>query len=417
MPVSCSVGGVWVNILILVHYAGLGGASRSVSIVVEQLLTASVHVFILSPPGPMCGLWTGWGAEVLVWDPPICQWMGGEVVSSSSPACGWNVVPYRMLTLAKLPLRVVRGRQLILEIVQRESIDAIYVNSLVLFPIANALASLRKEGVRVVWQVREMLNERMTRSVHRKIATSIARASEVVMAISTNEAAVFERLTSVRVIHNCVPTEWSRADVTQDMKGIPRVCMASEFHAGKGVSDFWRMAKIIREQYTGVECTLFTPRPRLRGGPTSRMLRGVGLWNDKVTLICDMLDEAVGLSLSGNVSVIFDHAMELETYCRATVYVRADRAGCPWGRDIIEAMWAGVPVVATGSSQEFVLDQQTGFLVPPGNVELLADCVGRLLKDPQLHRDMSRAARERALQLFSPAAHRAKLLAVLGQGT
>jgi glycosyltransferase involved in cell wall biosynthesis len=70
--------------------------------------------------------------------------------------------------------------------------------------------------------------------------------------------------------------------------------------------------------------------------------------------------------------------------------------------------------VATGSSQEFVLDGKTGFLVPPGRPDLLAERVAQLLSDAELRTAMAEAARARALQLFSPELYREKLLSAFG---
>ncbi|MGZ8398660.1 MAG: glycosyltransferase family 4 protein [Gemmatimonadales bacterium] len=53
---------------------------------------------------------------------------------------------------------------------------------------------------------------------------------------------------------------------------------------------------------------------------------------------------------------------------------------------ILEAMRAGLPVVASavGGIDESVRDDETGYLVPRGNVELLRVRIGRLLSDPGL---------------------------------
>jgi len=53
---------------------------------------------------------------------------------------------------------------------------------------------------------------------------------------------------------------------------------------------------------------------------------------------------------------------------------------------ILESMRAGLPVVASsvGGVSESVRDEETGYLVPQGDVELLRDRVGRLLSQPDL---------------------------------
>lgn len=70
---------------------------------------------------------------------------------------------------------------------------------------------------------------------------------------------------------------------------------------------------------------------------------------------------------------------------------------------IIEAMMAGLPVVATrvGGVPELVEDGVTGVIVPPGDSEALASALQRLMADPELRRRMGQAGRERALRYFA----------------
>jgi glycosyltransferase involved in cell wall biosynthesis len=69
---------------------------------------------------------------------------------------------------------------------------------------------------------------------------------------------------------------------------------------------------------------------------------------------------------------------------------------------IIEAMLAGLPVVATdvGGVREAVVPGVTGSLVEPENPEALAGAISVLLADPQRRRQLGQAGRERALQRF-----------------
>lgn len=64
----------------------------------------------------------------------------------------------------------------------------------------------------------------------------------------------------------------------------------------------------------------------------------------------------------------------------------------------LEAMACGVPVVATatGATAEAVIDQATGFIVPPLQPEAVAVATLRLLDDPARRREMGAAARRRA---------------------
>ncbi len=74
-----------------------------------------------------------------------------------------------------------------------------------------------------------------------------------------------------------------------------------------------------------------------------------------------------------------------------------------FGRVIVEAYAAGVPVVATkvGGIVDIVEDGRTGLLVPPGQPNMLAAACARLLKDRKLAQQFAQAARQKAEKEFS----------------
>ena len=64
---------------------------------------------------------------------------------------------------------------------------------------------------------------------------------------------------------------------------------------------------------------------------------------------------------------------------------------------LLEAMQAGLPIVAseTGGIPEVIEVGVNGILVPPGDPEVLARAIDRLLADHNLARRLSEGARER----------------------
>ena len=90
-----------------------------------------------------------------------------------------------------------------------------------------------------------------------------------------------------------------------------------------------------------------------------------------------------------------------------------DRDGVP--NVLLEAMAAGVPVVATTVSgiPEVVTDGQTGRLVPQKRPDLLADALAQLLTDPTLRTRLGQAGRRHVREHASWASAIAPLLALL----
>ena len=75
----------------------------------------------------------------------------------------------------------------------------------------------------------------------------------------------------------------------------------------------------------------------------------------------------------------------------------------PFGIPVIEAMAAGLPVIATraGAFPELVVDGETGILVDRADPQALAIAIDRLLASPDLRARMGAAARKRVARLFT----------------
>jgi glycosyltransferase involved in cell wall biosynthesis len=84
---------------------------------------------------------------------------------------------------------------------------------------------------------------------------------------------------------------------------------------------------------------------------------------------------------------------------------------------IVEAMFAGLPVVATdvGAIPEMVVDGETGFLVRPDDDAAIADAIERLLDDEPRRAAMGRASRARAHERFDARRTTADLVDVVAE--
>lgn len=85
------------------------------------------------------------------------------------------------------------------------------------------------------------------------------------------------------------------------------------------------------------------------------------------------------------------------------VFVTVPSQPEPFGGVILEAMAAGLPVIASdiGGMGEIVVDGETGFLVPPADPQALADKVAYLHAHPDRCRAMGVAGQKRVRETFT----------------
>jgi glycosyltransferase involved in cell wall biosynthesis len=88
---------------------------------------------------------------------------------------------------------------------------------------------------------------------------------------------------------------------------------------------------------------------------------------------------------------------------RLSIYVAPSVHEESFGVAVLEASACAVPVVVSrvGGMPEVVQDQQTGFLVPPGDEVALADALERLVTSQELRRSMGAAGRRFVLEHYA----------------
>jgi L-malate glycosyltransferase len=164
-----------------------------------------------------------------------------------------------------------------------------------------------------------------------------------------------------------------------------RVGMIGHLAPIKGQEDFIRAAAIVCRQCQDVEFVI-AGEDKSRSGEHRRNLE---------RLIAELnLDQHVSL-----IGWVDDVAKLLPNF---DLFVSPSRSE-PFGLSIVEAMAAGVPVIATASegAREIIDDRQAGRLVPIGDVETLADAISGLLADPELRESISAEAQRRVRERFS----------------
>lgn len=129
---------------------------------------------------------------------------------------------------------------------------------------------------------------------------------------------------------------------------------------------------------------------RAEGSAVRLVVAGTGDHGDALRALVDELDVAEGVEFRGYVS----EEEKLELFRRAWVHVlTSPKEG--WGITNLEAAACGTPTVASDSPglRDSVVDGETGFLVPHGDVGALAERIQRILGDEALRARMGSAAR------------------------
>lgn len=159
----------------------------------------------------------------------------------------------------------------------------------------------------------------------------------------------------------------------------------------KGQDVFLRaMAEVIRSRPTAVAL--------LVGAPLGR--RGHAFAEELESL-------AAELGIAESVVFAGERRDVARVLALADVFVHSATQPEPFGRVVVEAMAAGLPVVASddGGVREIVDSGRTGRLVEPGRPELLAEVIGELLDDPEAARGLGERGRSEARARFGVAAH------------
>jgi glycosyltransferase involved in cell wall biosynthesis len=128
-------------------------------------------------------------------------------------------------------------------------------------------------------------------------------------------------------------------------------------------------------------------------------IAGDGSQRQKIAARAKALDVASRYRYHG----VYTHPEECRAFMESLdVFVMPSfTEGTP--NSIVEAMACGKPIIASdvGGIPDMIGDE-SGILVPPGDVSALAEAMLRLAKDTDLRRTMGQAARQRYQNLFSP---------------
>lgn len=209
-----------------------------------------------------------------------------------------------------------------------------------------------------------------------------ARCCQKIIVVSEADYALGELHGIVRqadtvVIHNGIPDHPSRAQPERDSGQAATIVSVARFAQQKDQSTLLRALAGIPFAYRLV---------LVGDGPTRAHIES----------------EAKALEISNHVAFLGERDDVAQILSQSHVFALISHwEGFPIS--ILEAMRAGLPVVATavGGVNEAVVDAETGFLLPRGDVAAVRERLQQLLADSQLRLRLGTAGRRRFEQCFS----------------
>jgi glycosyltransferase involved in cell wall biosynthesis len=274
-------------------------------------------------------------------------------------------------------------------------IDILHINNSVFSPVYKYIRE--NTSVKIITHIREWIQWNGIHSKQAYIIENIIKFSDVIICISDNEASAFCQHPACHVIPN--PFDFDEIKTINDNRNQVKlklginpewflVGMMSSFQENKGIIDFLKTLVYLKENKSDIRNLRFI----YLGGELKR--GNLGLF---------YLRKILGKNLFLNKLLYFIKSNRIEKEVisisnRQNVYevincfdiaVRPSLSGDPWGRDIIEYMALGKPIIATGSSGFYIKNGITGYLVPKGDFVQLGEMVYQLMKDESKRKAMS----------------------------
>jgi glycosyltransferase involved in cell wall biosynthesis len=231
--------------------------------------------------------------------------------------------------------------------------------------------------------------------IYRRLDLSLMRRFDHLIAVShaTKEEMVQAGIPSnlISVIHNGIDTDtWSQSQVRVSMRDViglgnafPVIGYVGRIMPEKDLETWLRAAALVSQEY---------PEARF-------VLVGEGKDNSYLTQLKELAAE---LGIAERTYFPGYRSDLLPVYASFDLFLLSSRReGLP--NSILEAMAMGLPVVTTdvAGAKELVLDGQTGYVLPQGDVYGVANALMTLVKNESLRQQMSRAGRQRVEREFS----------------
>ncbi len=271
------------------------------------------------------------------------------------------------------------------ELLIAKGIEIIHINNSVFAHIYKYLKE--NTSVRIVTHIRELIDHSGIGTIQQYMIDNISSFSDAIITISDNEGKPFEKHPLVFTVPN--PFDFSlikrvQGKLRKEFKieeETVLVAMAGRFDKNKGHLLFLRSLlwiidnKLTNQNFKFVVLGMNPPQS-LWKRVLKKILRKNNYREDFLKFI--KLNRLVNNVILVNYTYqFFDYLSDID------IVVRPSLSGDPWGRDIIESMAFSKPIIASGNSEFYLKNNNTGYLVPVNDPEILAVKIADLINDKE----------------------------------
>ena len=273
--------------------------------------------------------------------------------------------------------------------INENQIDILHVNSSVFTSLYESVK--QKTRVKIVTHVREVIpsaNDVVTQF----IIQQIRKHSDFIICIAEEEAIHFNDLQQCKILRNPVDTSYFQPNVDRDNRQYV-VGMMANFNALKGHDTFVEVANLAMQDEQGRNWKF-----ELIGMPESGFLSWKNWLPYAGLRYYQKIRRMLKATINPNVRVIPFQSDVKPAIQNWHIAMRLERSMKPWGRDVIECMAMGIPMVALGSSEVMIMHEETGWLVRENKVDEIFQQLKRSLTDQEKLQRISKNARNWAEQ-------------------
>lgn len=255
--------------------------------------------------------------------------------------------------------------------------------------------------LKIVTHIRELIPKYDDGRLQEFFIRNISEYSEKIICISNNEFRYFQNNSNGIVIPNPFdfsslygldPKLKSNYKISND---IVLIGMLSHFSEKKGHLEYLKTLYLLKNLSIKRKFK-FVIIGMKKSQLIKKIVKNVIAKNNYEKKVIDFINTN---SLKDHIILIPYTNRPLDYLADLDIVIRPSLEADPWGRDIIEAMALKKPIVATGTSEFFIENEKTGYLVSPRDPEQMLAKIIELINEPEKRKEFGEAGYRKIRQM------------------